>query len=97
MEQQDAHFNKLYWFCVGLTVTAVVFDICMVWVPIPKDNQKYADVLLGSLNTGALMAGITFLLGGNAIQKKQQPTVQNAETVNVQTPTTQTPQEPAQG
>jgi hypothetical protein len=72
---EDKHFNKLFWFCVGLTVAAVLFDVCMVWVPIPKDNQKYADVLLGSLNTGALMAGITFLLGGNAIPKKNQPSV----------------------
>jgi len=75
MEQEDKHFNKLFWFCTSLTAFAVLFDACMVWIPIPKDNQKYADVLLGSLNTGALMAGIQFLLGGNAIPKKNQPTV----------------------
>lgn len=83
METENQHFKLLFWFCAVLTGTAVIFDACMVWIPIPHENQKYADVLLGSLNTGALMAGIQFLLGGNAIQKKQ-PTVTNAETVNVQ-------------
>lgn len=75
MNHEDKHYKMLFWFCVGLTASAIIFDVCMVWVPIPKANEKYADVLLGSLNTGALMAGIQFLLGGNAMPKKDQATV----------------------
>jgi len=47
-----------------------------MFIPIPAGGQKYADLLIGGLNTGALMSGIQYLLGGNPLAKKAQDTTQ---------------------
>ncbi len=66
----DKHFDKVFWFICGLVFAVLVFDVMVIFVPVPQGGQKYADILVGGLNTGALMAGITYLLGGAPANKK---------------------------
>jgi hypothetical protein len=57
-----------------------------MFIPIPSGGQKYADILIGGLNTGALMSGIQYLLGGNPFAKKQTDTLVNGNDNTVTTP-----------
>jgi len=69
-QQSKDNFDKLYWFCVGIVSYGMIFLTCLVWVPIPKDNIRFADVILGFI-TGSLITGaIAYLLGGSAPTKK---------------------------
>lgn len=72
---EDKHFDKVFWFICGLVFIVMLFDIAVIFVPVPNGGQKYADILVGSLNTGALMACVNYLLGGNPEKKKQDGTV----------------------
>ncbi len=68
--KNETHFEKLYWFCVGIVAYGMIFLTCLVWVRIPKENIRFADVILGFI-TGSLVTGaIGFLLGGTAPTKK---------------------------
>ncbi len=68
--KDETHFNKLFWFCVGVTGYGMAFLTALVYLPIPKDNIRFADVILGFI-TGSLISGaIAFLLGGSAPVKK---------------------------
>lgn len=70
---QNSHFDKLYWFCVGLTAYGLLFLAALVWIPIPADNVRFADVILGFITGSLVMAAISFLLGGNAPTPKKSP------------------------
>lgn len=78
----DKHFDKLFWFCVALCGAAFAFDIAIVFIPVPKSGEKYADILIGSINAGALSSAITYLLGGSA--KKEDKPVASTESGNIQ-------------
>lgn len=67
---EDKHFDKVFWFISSLVLLVLLFDTAVIFVPVPAGGQKYADILVGSLNTGALMACINYLLGGNPTAKK---------------------------
>lgn len=66
---EDKHFDKIFYFVSGLCLLVLFFDIAVIFIPVPTGGQKYADILVGSLNTGALMTGIQYLLGGNPSKK----------------------------
>lgn len=74
-QQDTQHFNMVFFFICGLVLFVVLFDCAVIFIPVPQGGQKYADTLVGALNTGALMAGIQYLLGGNPLAKKTEPTV----------------------
>lgn len=71
----DKHFDKVFYFITGLVTLVILFDIAVIFVPVPPGGQKYADILVGSLNTGTLMAGVNYLLGGNPDKKKPDATI----------------------
>lgn len=54
----------------GLSFLVLCFDVAVIFAPIPQGGQKYADILVGSLNTGAFMSGVNYLLGGNPDKRK---------------------------
>jgi len=61
-------------------------DVAVMFIPIPSGGQKYADLLIGGLNTGALMTGIQYLLGGNPLAKKAADTNVTGDNNKVLTP-----------
>lgn len=79
---EDKHFDKVFWFISGLVFIVIIFDAAVIFVPVPTAGQKYADILVGSLNTGALMACINYLLGGNP-KNKDGSTVGAANSVSI--------------
>lgn len=84
MEQDASHFNKVFFFICGLVLFVILFDCAVIFIPVPTGGQKYADTLVGALNTGALMAGVQYLLGGNPFAKKADTAVTGDKpTVNV--------------
>jgi hypothetical protein len=79
---QNSHFDKLYWFCVGIVTYGMIFLTALVWMPIPKENIRFADVILGFI-TGSLVTGaIGFLLGGTAPTAKK-PTEPGTTTADI--------------
>lgn len=80
--EQNSHFDKLYWFCVGIVAYGMLFLTALVWMPIPVDNIRFADVILGFI-TGSLVTGaIGFLLGGTAPTNKK-PTDSGTTTADI--------------
>jgi len=75
----DKHFDKVFFFISGLVLLVLIFDAMVIFVPVPQGGQKYADILVGSLNTGALMACINYLLGGNPDKKKADVSTDNGD------------------
>lgn len=86
MQQEDNHFNYIFWFIAILVLVVIVVDVAVMFIPIPTGGQKYADILIGGLNTGALMSGIQYLLGGNPFAKKQVDTTVSGTGNTVTTP-----------
>lgn len=72
---EERKFLLIFWFCVGITITGLLLLTCIIFLPIPKENQQTANVALGFL-TGTLITGaISYLLGGNPSAKKADSTV----------------------
>lgn len=67
---EDKHFDKVFYFICMVVILVLFFDCGVIFIAVPTAGQKYADILVGSLNTGALMACINYLLGGNPDKKK---------------------------
>jgi hypothetical protein len=80
----DIHFNKVFYFICGITVLVMLFDIAVIFVPVPANGTKYADILVGALNTGTLMAGVQYLLGGSP-KRPETAVTGDTPTVNVNT------------
>lgn len=80
---EDKHFDKVFWFISGLVFCVLVFDAGVIFIEVPKSGEKYADILLGSLNTGALMACINYLLGGTPDKKKQDTPVATTDSGDI--------------
>lgn len=95
MQQDDNNFTKIFWFICFLVFTVIAVDVMVMFIPIPAGGQKYADILMGGLNTGALMAGIQYLLGGNPLAKKSTNVSGDNATVNNNVPPPVDPVNPA--
>lgn len=61
----NSRFDKIFWFVCALCAAVFLIDVSVFFVPIAQSGQKYVDNNLPILNTGAMMAGIYYLLGGN--------------------------------
>lgn len=71
----DKHFDKVFYFICGIGIAVLLFDVAVIFVPVPQGGQKYADILVGALNTGILMAGVQYLLGGTPKSKSDTPVI----------------------
>lgn len=80
---EDKHQTMIFWFCCSLTGFACALIFCFLYVPIPASNKSYADVILGFITGTVFATAINYLLGGNPKTNQDKPTVQNADTVNV--------------
>lgn len=64
------HFDKIFYFICGLVLLVIAVDVFVMFGNLSSVGQKYADNNLPVLNTGAMLAGIYYLLGGNPANKK---------------------------
>lgn len=70
----DKHFDKIFFFICGLCLLVIGVDAACFFGTLSAIGQKYADNTLPILNTGAMLSGVYFLLGGNPVNKKQDTT-----------------------
>ena len=78
MEQEQQHFNKLFWFCVGCVGLGIIFLITLCFVPVPKGSERFADNCQGFFQGSIVTAAMSFLLGGNIPLKKNSNVIVNS-------------------
>lgn len=70
MENKEAHFEKIYYFIVGIVALIFAYIFTVTFVTIPKDNVRFVDSAFGFL-LGVLSSAVAYLVGGNpSLQKK---------------------------
>lgn len=79
----DANFNKLFWFVVGLVVFGLGYMVALTFIPIPKENMRFADTSIGWVQGSVVTMAISFLLGGNAAVTKKPTTPDGKTTTEV--------------
>lgn len=74
---EHANFTKIFWFLVGTVGFTLVYFACITFIPIPKENIRFADSI-GSFLQGAILGqAFGFLVGGNPMSKKADVTTQS--------------------
>lgn len=63
-EKDERHFNKIFWFVVGLSTLIISYIIALSFRTIPPSGSHIVDTTLGFL-LSILSAAIGYLIGGN--------------------------------
>ena len=62
--QDDAFVRRFrYYYAIGLSLAAILYVGFITFGTIPKDNQRFADVILGFILSGVLGTVISFFFG----------------------------------
>lgn len=66
MESDDPLVRRFIYFFIGWwSVFSAIIIPCMIWLPIPESNQRFADVAQGAI-FGTMITGMfAFLLGSS--------------------------------
>ena len=68
------HFDKIFWYIVGITVAAFTYVFVITFISIKETNLRFADTALGFILGTVLGSAISYLLGGSPAQiKKSSP------------------------
>ena len=66
MQSEDPFVRRFtYYFIMMWTLFAVVFIPCIIFLPIPADNVRFADTILGFLLGTVIASTFSFLLGSS--------------------------------
>lgn len=65
MNDDDTKFNRrfLAYFAVGLCLAAMAYVAAITFMPIPKENARFADTVLGFILGTVLATPISFFYG----------------------------------
>jgi hypothetical protein len=90
MDQQDtvsaeALFNRrfLAYFAVGLVLASFIYIGCITFITVPKENQRFADTVLGFLLGTLLGTLISFFYGSSKSSQAKDVLIGNVATNNV--------------
>lgn len=74
---QNDLFSKrfLYYLTIFLVVAVIAFDVQMLYVTIPEKNTDLVNIIAGALNTGVLIAIITFFYGSSSSSRGKDETI----------------------
>lgn len=88
----DIKFNRrfLAYFAVGLCLAAMAYIACVTFLPIPKDNVRFADTVIGFVMGTVLGTPIGFFFHSS----KSSQTKDQALVAMVPTPPTPEPVSP---
>lgn len=76
----DDHFKAIFWYIVGTTFFAFAYITVITFMPIPKENVRFADTIQGFLLGTVVAGGIGYLIGGSpSLMKKNKPGETTAE------------------
>jgi hypothetical protein len=84
--QEDYHFKAVMRYVNWTTGAILAIVVAVFFLPVPHGNDKFVDIGLGIL-LGILSSNSGTVTGTNTA-KKDTPTIQSAETVNVDQTTT---------
>ena len=66
MESDDPFVRRfLYYFIMLWSTFSVIFIPCLIWVPIPENNTRFADTILGYVLGTVITGMFAFLLGSS--------------------------------
>jgi predicted CDP-diglyceride synthetase/phosphatidate cytidylyltransferase len=66
MQSDDPFVRRFtYYFIAAWTTFAVIFVPCVVFLPIPADNVRFADTIIGFLLGTVIASTFSFLLGSS--------------------------------
>jgi uncharacterized membrane protein YccC len=66
MQSEDPFVRRFtYYFIAAWTTFAVIFVPCVVFFPIPADNVRFADTIIGFLLGTVIASTFSFLLGSS--------------------------------
>ncbi len=92
-EDDDIKFNRrfLAYFAVGLSVAAMAYVAAITFIPLPKDNARFADTVLGFLLGTVLATPIAFFYGSSKSSQSKDQTIQAIASSDPITPMKDTP------
>lgn len=67
MNDDDSKFNRrfLAYFAVGLCIAAMAYVAAITFLPLPKENARFADTVLGFILGTVLATPIAFFYGSS--------------------------------
>jgi len=66
LQSEDPFVRRFtYYFIAAWTLFAVIFVPCVVFLPIPPDNVRFADTIIGFLLGTVIASTFSFLLGSS--------------------------------
>ena len=66
MKSDDPFVRRfLYYFIMLWSTFSVIFIPCLIWVPIPENNTRFADTILGYVLGTVITGMFAFLLGSS--------------------------------
>jgi hypothetical protein len=66
MESDDPFVRRFLYYFISLWSTfSVIFIPCLIWVPIPENNTRFADTILGYVLGTVITGMFAFLLGSS--------------------------------
>lgn len=72
-DTNDPHFSKIFWYISASSFFVFLYIAAITFLPIPKDNQRFADTILGFLLGTVLAGGAGYLVGGTPQSIKKSP------------------------
>lgn len=71
-------FNRrfLAYFAVGLCVAAMAYVAAITFLPLPKDNARFADTVLGFILGTVMATPIAFFYGSSKSSQAKDATIQ---------------------
>lgn len=93
LENQDNHFNKIYWYISGATLVVLLYVVAITFIPVPEKSQRFVDISLAFL-LGWISSNSQYLTGATATSKKADQKTTTEITPEGQTTITQEPINP---
>ena len=71
-------FNRrfLAYFAVGLCIAAMAYVAAITFLPLPKENARFADTVLGFILGTVLATPIAFFFGSSKSSQAKDATIQ---------------------
>lgn len=70
---EDGHFNKIFWFIVGLTSFGAFLSVFIISIYPKELSSRFADTVLIFWLSTAVSGGIGYLIGSSAMQRNKVP------------------------
>lgn len=64
-KQLTTNYNFTYWLGAILIIFSLMYIFLITWIPIPEQNLRFADTILGVVIVAALQTVINFFLNNN--------------------------------